>query len=362
MSIPQVNINKWLLPLSWLYGFIVYIRNKFFEWGILKRKYYNVPVICIGNITVGGTGKTPHTEYLVELLINEGYKVAVLSRGYKRRSRGFVLALENSTSLDIGDEAYQIKIKFPEAIIAVDNKRARGIEKLLNLDKKPDVILLDDAFQHRYVKPSYTILLTDFNRIMTQDCMLPAGRLREPISNAEYANMILVTKCPKTLSPLDQRLISKDIHSYPYQSLMYTSFKYGRVCSVFNDDATLSLDDLRDKNVLAVTGVANPKGLYCQIKQFTENIVTIEYPDHYQFLKKDVTYIWERFSELPKDKIILVTEKDASRFKSMTQLPDDFKQTLYYLPIKVSFINTNEQNLFNKKIINHIRKKLVQTT
>ena len=358
MSASSVHIRKWLLPLSWLYGLIVFIRNKFFDWNILKQKEYDIPIICIGNITVGGTGKTPHTEYLIQLLIDNGYKVAVLSRGYKRKSSGYVLATKDSSALDIGDESFQIKSKYPEIQVAVDSKRTRGIENLLALaiDHRPEVILLDDAFQHRYVKPSFTILLTDYNRIMTQDALIPAGRLREPTSYAEQANIILVTKCPKGLNPLGQRLISKDLSPYPYQYLSYTTFSYGKVTPVFGQEQALALNQICEKSVLIVSGIANPQTFHSKIKRYTQKIDILEYSDHYQFTKKDIIEIMKRFDGLAGvDKLIIVTEKDAARFRSMKNLPNEFRDSLYYLPIKVSFINQEDKITFNNKIINHVR-------
>lgn len=187
---PTVKIRKWLLPISWVYASVVYLRNKLFDWKILEQKKFNIPIICVGNITVGGTGKTPHTEYIVGLLQRNGYRVAVLSRGYGRSTNGYILSDENSTSRTIGDEPFQIKRKFPEINVAVDGDRRRGIKKLLKLENPPQVIVLDDAFQHRYVKPSLTILLTDYNRPMNTDAMLPAGSLREPFTNASRAGII----------------------------------------------------------------------------------------------------------------------------------------------------------------------------
>lgn len=359
MSTSAVHIKKWLLPLSWLYGLIVFVRNKFFDWKILKQKEYDVPIICVGNITVGGTGKTPHVEYLVQLLLGEGFRVAVLSRGYKRKSSGYVLATTSSSAMEIGDESFQIKNKYPNVVVAVDSKRTRGIENLLALPikERPEIILLDDAFQHRYVKPSFTILLTDFNRIMTQDCLLPAGRLREPISYAEQANIILVTKCPKGLNPLDQRLISKDLHVFPYQFLSYTTFSYGKVTPVFNDELPFALNKISEKSTLLVSGIANPKLFYSKIKRYAQTIEMMEYSDHYQFTKKDIGDIMKRFDGLlGQNKIIIVTEKDAARFRSMNDLPEKFKDFLYFLPIKVSFINQEDKEVFNHKIIDHVRK------
>ena len=187
-----IKINEWLLPLSWLYGVGVKLRNLLFETGVLKSRSFQVPVISVGNITVGGTGKTPHVEYLIELL-RDKFKVAVLSRGYKRKSRGYILADDSSTESDIGDEPFQMKQKYADISIAVDKDRCHGIDQLTDNDKKLDVILLDDAFQHRYVKPGINILLVDYHRLIIYDRLLPAGRLREPLSGKNRADIVIIT-------------------------------------------------------------------------------------------------------------------------------------------------------------------------
>lgn len=353
----SVHINKWLLPLSWLYGFIVYIRNKLFESGILKQKKYDIPVICVGNITVGGTGKTPHVEYLINLLKGD-YKVAVLSRGYKRSTSGFILADNDSTVSQIGDEAYQIKLKFPQIAVAVDSKRQRGIENLLKLPtgERPDVILLDDAYQHRYVKPSYSILLTDFNRLMPRDKLLPAGRLREPVYYSEYANMIIVTKCPPNLNPLEQRIIMKEINPYPYQNLLFTYLDYGNIVPVFqNDEPVFTLKAIRNKTVFVVTGIANPQPMYEVVRKYAAKVETLSYPDHHNFTKKDAQDIKSGFDDIESEsKLILVTEKDAVKMRSMKNMDEELKKYVYYLPIQIKFVNESDKEIFNDIIKNHV--------
>lgn len=353
-----VHINKWLLPFSWLYGLVIYCRNKLFDCGILKQKKYDIPIICIGNITVGGTGKTPHTEYLIGLLTDK-YKVAVLSRGYKRKTKGFVLATAHSTAQQIGDEPYQIKGKFPHVIVAVDANRRRGIDELLSLpdSDKPEVILLDDAYQHRYVNPSYSILLTDFSRIMSRDKLLPAGRLREPSNNSERASTVLVTKCPLDITPIDQRLIAKDLNLYPYQDLYYTSFEYGKLTPVFGGETNFEdWSKLVGFDVLVVTGIVNPQPLYDKLKSHCKAYHTMPFPDHHSFTQSDLGKINQTFEQINNEqKIIVVTEKDAARLKGIEHIPDNLRQALYFLPIEVSFINKEEQTIFNNKIADHVR-------
>ena len=211
-----IKVNDWMLPLSWLYGIGVKLRNWCFEAGILKSRSFDVPVISVGNITVGGTGKTPHVEYLIELL-QQKFHVAVLSRGYKRKSKGFIKADANSSVHDIGDEPFQMKQKYPGITVAVDKDRCHGIDLLTSNDKHLDAILLDDAFQHRYVKPGINILLVDYHRLIIYDKLLPAGRLREPLSGKNRADIVIVTKCPKDLKPMEYRVITKAMDLYPYQ-------------------------------------------------------------------------------------------------------------------------------------------------
>ncbi len=351
-----VHIKKWLLPFSWLYGFGVFIRNKFFDWGIFKQEEFDIPVICIGNISVGGTGKTPHTEYLVKML-KDKYRVAVLSRGYKRKTSGFVLATAESTSLDLGDESYQIKRKFPDVTVAVDGNRRRGIKKLLDLDSPPEIILLDDAFQHRYVKPSYTIVLSDFNRPVYEDTLLPAGRLRESASHLRDANIIIITKCPEDLQPIDFRIMSHDINVFPYQGLYFTRLTYNNLKPVFaNANKELPLDSIRGKDILLATGIASPDMMIKKLSEYSDKIEMLTYPDHYNFKSKDIRRITDRFKGILSDnKMVIVTEKDAARLVLRDDIDEELKENLYYLPIEVDFMN-NDDKEFNEKILKHVRE------
>lgn len=353
---PSVQINKWLLPLSWLYGLIVFFRNKFFDWGILKREEFNIPIICIGNLTVGGTGKTPHTEYVVSIL-KDKYRIAVLSRGYGRKTNGYILADENTTSLDIGDEPYQIKRKFPDIYVAVDADRRNGIRTLLELDNPPQVIVLDDAFQHRYVNPSYTVVLSDYNRPVYEDALLPAGRLREPVSHLRNVSMIVVSKCPVDLKPIDYRVMSHNLNVFPYQSLFFTTIAYGtKLKPVFGEVEDIDCDNLRNMHVLLVTGIASPQKIKEHLALHTDNVEALNYPDHYIFKAKDIKHIVSRFEEIESDdKIILVTEKDAARLVLRNDIDEDVKRRIYYLPIEVSFVGS-EHSEFDNKIINHVKE------
>lgn len=353
----SMHIYKWLMPFSYVYGFVVYIRNLLFKSGVLKRKTYNLPIICIGNISVGGTGKTPHTEYIIKLL-KDKYRVAVLSRGYKRKSKGFVLASKNSLVGDIGDEPFQMKQKFPEILVAVDKKRTRGIEKLLQLPEPPQVIILDDGFQHRYVKPSYVIILSDHNRPVYEDKLLPAGRLRESCFYLNFASDIIVTKCPDDLLPLDYRIVEHYLNPYPFQGLYFTSFSYASILPIFNKKLnSIPLNSLKDKAILLVTGVAAPKPLVDKISEYTQNIITLQFADHHQFSEKDMLNIKSKFDEIKSsNKIILLTEKDAGRMKCMKITDKNILNSLFYIPIEVKFLKNDFKKEFDKKILAHVKE------
>ncbi|BEH00571.1 tetraacyldisaccharide 4'-kinase [Bacteroides sedimenti] len=356
-----IKIHKSLYPLSFLYGLGVNLRNKLFDWGILKSKSYEIPIICIGNITVGGTGKTPHTEYLIRLLKNE-FKIAVLSRGYKRKSKGFVLATEDSSAKNIGDEPYQIKQKFPEVIVSVDKDRCHGIEMLMEENSNPrlDAILLDDAFQHRYVSPGLSILLVDFNRLICDDALLPAGRLREPEHGKIRANMVIVTKCPQRMKPMDYRIISKRLDLYPYQELYFTTYKYGGLTPLFPEyGATRKTLAQIEKNeqVLLLTGIASPKQMMQDLERYTSQITPVTFSDHHDFGENDLKTIKETFNRLSGNKkIIVTTEKDAARLSQISHIIDEeVKKSIYILPIEVKFL-LNQDEMFNQNIIEYVRK------
>ena len=355
-----ITINKKLLPLSWCYGFGVGLRNMLFEMGALKSKKYDVPIISVGNITVGGTGKTPHVEYLIELL-KDHMNVAVLSRGYKRKSRGFVLADKDTPMTQIGDEPFQMKQKYPDIIVAVDGNRRRGIEKLIEGEtgKKADIILLDDAFQHRYVKPGINILLVDYHRLVIYDELLPAGRLREPVKSKDRADIVIITKCPKDLNPMEYRVITKAMKLYPYQQLYFSTHEYDTPRLIFPEMADgeeiKSLDELRDKSVLLLTGIASPQQMEHDLAPYTSQLTPLTFGDHYAFKKKDVEKINELFASLSGQKLIITTEKDATRLLTTEGLSDEVKKHLYVLPIHISMMQ-NQTDDFNNNIFKYVRK------
>ncbi len=349
-----VKINKWLLPFSWIYGIIVWIRNHMFDMGILKSKAYDIPIISIGNITVGGSGKTPCVEYLINLL-KDHINVAVLSRGYKRKSKGYVLATAASTLSDIGDEPLQIKQKFPNIIVAVDKNRCNGIERLINdtETKDVDVIILDDAYQHRYVKPGINILLVDYHRLLIYDYLLPAGRLREQSENKVRADIVIVTKCPKELKPMDYRVLTKTMNLYPYQTLIFSSIEYEELEPMYSGE-NIQLHDIKNYNALLLTGIATPQTMYDDLKQHVLSITQLTFNDHHNFSDKDIERLNTTFSNMPSPKIIITTEKDSVRLFEKTNMNDEVRNNMYILPIKVKIL-LDQEEMFNKKILSYVQ-------
>jgi tetraacyldisaccharide 4'-kinase len=356
----NIKINKLLLPLSWLYGLGVELRNKFFDWAILRSEKFSIPVISIGNLAVGGTGKTPHTEYLIRLL-SKKYKVAVLSRGYKRKSKGFILADEKASAESIGDEPYQMFRKFPSILIAVDGNRRRGIRNLLLTDEKirPEIILLDDAFQHRYVSPSLSILLTDYKRLFYQDKLLPAGRLREPYKNKKRAQIVLVTKCPLPFPPIGHLFIAQKMKLLPGQNLFFTSCKYKSLLPVFPGNNPVkkdSIDRLKKENysVVLLAGLADPSAFIQHLNTYTSDLHTLIYSDHHSFSRKDMLDLSKTIARIKNtNKIIITSEKDAARLSDNPYIAEEIKPFLFYLPIEVVF-SPNKEESFIKIIENHV--------
>ena len=347
-------LKIFLAPLALLYGIAVYVRNYLFDIGILKTTSFNRATICVGNLTVGGTGKTPHTEYLVELL-KEDNKIATLSRGYKRKTKGFILADNTCNACTIGDEPYQMYNKNPDIAVAVDEKRVRGIKTLI--DKIPDieVIILDDAFQHRYVKPGYSILLVDYNNLITNDYFLPLGKLRDSLNQKHRADTVIVTKCPPNMKPIGQRILTKELNLLPYQNIYFTTMVYGDLAPVYSDNKS-ALTLSKEISIYALAGIANPIPFFNFLKSNTNLIKTSALPDHFHFTEKKIYAIFDEFSKINADKkIIVTTEKDASRLKALENLDNDIKKCFYYIPIKVKFLDGNEVD-FNNKIQSYVRK------
>ena len=320
-------VRKILFPVSIIYWLVTFIRNWLYDKGVFKSTSFDVPVIAVGNLSVGGTGKTPQIEYLIDLLADT-YKVAVLSRGYKRKSKGFVLADEQATVESIGDEPFQFFTKFKDkCLVAVDTDRRNGINNLLKLATRPQVILLDDAFQHRKVKADVYILLTAYNELFCDDFILPFGNLREPSLGKKRADIVVVTKCPTDLDGLQQQnIIDKLQVKCPvfFSSIVYDDF-------VYNDILKMDVELIKKESKLLVAGIANPTAFFDYLQDKNDQLLT--YPDHYFFTKNDCIKIAEKATT----KKIVTTEKDFVRLNGL--LPQN---QLFYLPIKLKILKKSD--------------------
>ena len=347
------NTLKYILlkPLSVLYGIGVGLRNKLFDLGIFHSHKCDLTTISVGNITVGGTGKTPHAEYLLEYL-SKRVSTAYLSRGYKRSTTGFRIADEKSTASTIGDEAYQIYRKFENVTVAVDGNRVNALKKLQQHKAEPKVVVLDDAYQHRKLHPDLNILLIDYNRLTYRDLMLPLGELRESSENTDRADIIIFTKCPNTMQPVDMLSTRTQINPFPYQTLYYTSLSYGEPKGLFTDKKI----DLYGKEVLLVTGIAQPQHLHKHLEQYASLITALKYPDHHRFTSYDIQEIAEDYEGLANDnRVIITTEKDAARLISM-EIPESIKNDIYTIGIEIEFLFNGKQN-FNAQIDKFLRNQ-----
>ncbi|MDE6343093.1 MAG: tetraacyldisaccharide 4'-kinase [Muribaculaceae bacterium] len=334
-----------LTPMSWLYGMGVELRNKFFDWGILKEVSFSIPVVGVGNITVGGTGKTPHVEYILECL-RYRRNIAVLSRGYKRKTRGFIIASPKSTPESIGDEPLQIYEKFGgTVVVAVCESRVKGVRQLLKEFPNLDLIVLDDSFQHRYIKPKVNIMLMDYSRPIYNDHLLPLGRMRESGNALSRADMVITTKCPSDISALDMRIVSKHLSLMPYQKLYFSSFSYGGLIPVFQEEcgARHLIEHLNaDDAVILLTGVANPRPFVNHFRQYPFKKRVLHFPDHHDFSQSDLTQIQTKFNSLEGNrKVIITTEKDAVRLCHNPYFPHELKPHVFYIPIGVKMLETN---------------------
>jgi tetraacyldisaccharide 4'-kinase len=351
--------NILLYPLSLIYGAVTGFRNFLYNTDILKRHEFRLPIICVGNITVGGTGKTPHTEYLVELL-RKKFRVATLSRGYLRKSTGFRIASSSDDVKDLGDEPLQIFQKFPDVTVAVDRDRVKGVHLLLKEKPETEVIILDDGFQHRSITPGFVILLTDFGRLMIKDHLLPYGRLRESVSNMRRADIIIITKSPENISPIQRRIIVKEVNKAPYQNLYFTTFDYKDPIPVFShhDENKLSLIEQKKSKsgIVLLTGIANPTPFKEYLSGFFKEIVHISFPDHHRFTDKDLDKVSSAFHNLAsRHKFLITTEKDAVRFREFSNIAEIIRSSAYYIPVGIKFLN-DDQDEFDNLIFDYVRK------
>lgn len=345
-----------LTPCSYIFKSVVGVRNFLFNTGVLKQRSFDVPVVVVGNLVVGGTGKTPHTEYIVSRLCMH-YKMAVLSRGYKRKTSGFVMASNNLTSYDLGDEPYQIYRKYGACVkVAVCESRVKGIEKLLEINPELNLIVLDDAFQHRYVKPKVAVVLTDYRRLPCDDKMLPLGELREPKEGLNRADIVVVTKCPADIKPIDVNVVKKKLNLAPWQKVFFSSYRYKELKAVFSEDNPY-LPDLNWLNsqdtILVVTGIANPVPMVRYLKKFNAKVKVIHFSDHHDYTRDDLNFIAKTYGSLPGErKFIITTEKDAVRLINNAYFPHALRKVMFYLPIEVEFLPGEDEfiNVLTTKI------------
>ena len=341
-----------LRPLSFVYGIVITLRNILYDAGVFRSYSFSLPVICVGNLTVGGTGKTPHVIFLAELL--SGYMpVAVLSRGYLRRTRGFRIVSNADSVSDAGDEPLLIAGTLPHVRVIVDRDRVHGIKELQKIFPETGVVILDDGYQHRAVNAGMNILLTDYNRLMTRDYLMPSGRLRESVRGMKRADIIIVTKVPSEVSPEIFNQIRNELKPRSWQELYFTTLTYGKLEPVFGGSKEKEITV--NTGVVLVTGIADPEPLRKYISTIASSVTHLSFEDHHTFNRKDTDSIMALLDGLSEpDKLVITTEKDCVRLKEFTIIADHLKEVLYYLPVKVIFSDKEEK--FTKRVIEYAGK------
>jgi len=344
-----------LFPFSVTYGIILYIRNKFYDWNIFKSLHFNTPIISVGNLTLGGTGKTPHIEYLIRLL-QKDYKITTLSRGYKRKTKGFLLSNENSTVTDIGDEPLQYKLKFNDIKVAVDEDRVHGIRKIKKTHPETNLILLDDAYQHRAVKPGLNILITEYNNLYINDSVIPSGRLREWKTGSDRSDIIIVSKTDQNLSQSDKEKVKLDLKPKSHQKVYFSCIKYGEVTPFTILAKNIVINTTNDYSVLLLTGIAKPKPLFELISKQYKSVNHIQFSDHHHFKGSDITQIIKEFKKIKENnKFIISTEKDIMRL-SLPEISKKLQRIpIFYIPIEIDFLG-NDKKEFDNQIIEYVTK------
>ena len=343
-----------LAPLSWLYAIVLYIRHWLYDSGIVASESFSVPTICVGNLSFGGTGKTPHTEYLIRLL-KDKFNVAVLSRGYGRKTTGFVLAKENTTYEQIGDEPLLYHKKYDNITVAVDEDRPGGVTRLMRLEKTPDVVLLDDAYQHRRIKPGMNILLTEYYNIYKKDMLVPAGNLRDVKGAAKRADIIIVTKSPRVLLPYDKRDVIDVLNAKPYQKVFFTYIDFQGLKPINN--LAMETQPQNIKSIYLFCGIANPYPLEDHLKRKYNTLITNYFGDHHSFSDADIDAIIDGYnSVIGKSKIVVTTEKDLMRLTKDSYLSRFENVPLFTIPIEVHFNDEKEEEIFTNLILDYVGK------
>jgi tetraacyldisaccharide 4'-kinase len=341
-----------LYPFSLLYGLVMWVRNRLYDTSVLTAVEFDLPVIAVGNLSVGGTGKTPHVEHLIRLLKDQ-YQTATLSRGYNRRTTGYLLADAQSTAAQLGDEPMQFHQKFPEISVCVGEERMLAIPQLLGERPDTQVVLLDDAFQHRSIKPGMNILITDYSRRFTKDHVVPFGRLREDRKGYERADCIIVSKCPPALSEAEKAAIRKEINPLPSQRLFFTSLQYGVLYDMFSG---LPVDVPADTTLMLVCGIARPEPLLQQLKSTHEHVFLLSFPDHYYYAVHDLEKIKKELEDLPgTKKMVITTEKDAVRLHLLEDRLKELNVSIAVMPVEISFL-FGEAYSFNNYIFDYVEQ------
>ena len=349
----KIILHILLFPFSIIYGVVTFIRNKFYDWKLFKATSFNLPLIIVGNLNIGGVGKTPHVEYLIRLL-EKTHKISTLSRGYKRKTTGFVLADNNANIETIGDEPLQYFKKFKNILVAVDEKRVNGIQQLLTLKPKVECIILDDAFQHRAIIAGLNILVTDYNNLYINDTVLPSGRLREWKTGMKRAQLIIVSKCNPNLTDKEMRSISHKINPFNYQEIYFSAIKYGKLTSISKKANNSKINDIDFDSALIITGIANPAPFIKEISSKFKKFDHIKFSDHHQFNENDIKTIKERYNNLKgNNKILITTEKDFMRLSLPEILQELNDIPFYYIPIEIYFLGNGKEN-FDTQINNYV--------
>ncbi len=332
--------QKLLFPFSLVYWLVIFVRNKCFDWGILKQTQFEIPIISVGNITVGGTGKTPHTLYIAQFLASS-LQIATLSRGYGRKTKGFLCADEHTTVQEIGDEPFLMHQRLPQITIAVDEKRVHGVEQLLKIKPQLQAIVLDDAFQHRYLKPGLQIVLVDYNRPLWKDCVFPAGFLREGTYALKRADIVIVTKCAPTMPAEEQARFRRKLHINSKQKLFFTSIQYGAVYCAQSGE-TFDNHKFFKNNICMISGVAQPQIIENYLHSQNAVFTHLAFGDHHNYSESDYDTIVKNLNDNTK---ILTTEKDVQKLLEITKRFDSTQQPLpiFVLPITPQFLNNTEK-------------------
>lgn len=338
-----------LFPFSILYGIVVFVRNKLYDARIFQSEGFDIPVICVGNLVVGGSGKSPVTEYLVRLFPD--HKIAILSRGYGRKTQGFILADESATAEKIGDEPMQFYRKFPEITVAVCEDRVKGVQLL---KEQHDLIILDDAFQHRAIRPGFSILLFEFEKLLNPQFLLPAGNLRETFSGYKRTQSILITKTPEGISPAQEKKCMGKFEQPWKDQTVFSTLEYQQLVPLISGEKR-SCSTISGKTaVFLLTGIANPKPLFLHLNQYSRDIRHHDYPDHYRFKEKDILELISAFESDPsEEKIIITTEKDAQRLLGDTLKELLLNLPIFYLPIQIG-IRAKDKTTFDQKILDYV--------